>query len=103
MKVFILKEGKEYNQGVAYLDDGVMINSRFLDGLTPAKAFDEVAKRLEFLTSDLINFDAALSGIVARAMARALDGSGRRVWVHVEVEHRPSDIAAPFCSFTAAR
>jgi len=24
MKVFILKEGKEYNQGVAYLDDGTM-------------------------------------------------------------------------------
>jgi len=25
MKVFILKEGKEYNQGVAYLDDGTMV------------------------------------------------------------------------------
>ncbi|MET3646466.1 leucine--tRNA ligase [Phyllobacterium ifriqiyense] len=31
----------------AYVDDGVMINSRFLDGLTPAEAFDEVAKKLE--------------------------------------------------------
>ncbi len=30
----------------AYVDDGVMINSRFLDGLKPAQAFDEVATRL---------------------------------------------------------
>jgi len=25
MKVFVLKEGKEYTQGVAYLDDGTMV------------------------------------------------------------------------------
>lgn len=25
MKVFVMKEGKEYNQGVAYLDDGTMV------------------------------------------------------------------------------
>lgn len=25
MKVFVIKEGKEYNQGVAYLDDGTMV------------------------------------------------------------------------------
>ena len=25
MKVFIIKEGKEYGQGVAYLDDGTMV------------------------------------------------------------------------------
>jgi len=30
----------------AYVDDGVMINSRFLDGMTPKQAFEEVAKRL---------------------------------------------------------
>ncbi|AZO65600.1 MULTISPECIES: leucine--tRNA ligase [unclassified Mesorhizobium] len=30
----------------AYTDDGVMINSRFLDGMTPQAAFDEVATRL---------------------------------------------------------
>ncbi len=37
MKVFILKEGKEYNQGVAYLDDGTMVvvdNARRLIGDT---------------------------------------------------------------------
>jgi leucyl-tRNA synthetase len=34
----------------AYVDDGVMINSRFLDGMTPKDAFDEVAARLESST-----------------------------------------------------
>ena len=37
MKVFILKEGKEYSQGVAYLDDGTMVvvdNARKLIGKT---------------------------------------------------------------------
>ena len=32
---------------LAYDGDGVMINSRFLDGMTPAQAREEVAKRLE--------------------------------------------------------
>jgi leucyl-tRNA synthetase len=34
----------------AYVDDGVMINSRFLDGMKPAQAFDEVATRLSGVT-----------------------------------------------------
>ncbi len=37
MHVFVLKEGKEYNQGVAYLDDGTMVvidNARKLIGKT---------------------------------------------------------------------
>ncbi|MEO8260246.1 MAG: PIN domain-containing protein [Acidobacteriota bacterium] len=37
MKVFVLKEGKEYNQGVAYLDDGTMVvidNARRMIGRT---------------------------------------------------------------------
>lgn len=34
----------------AYTDDGVMINSRFLDGLAPEAAFNEVANRLEQIT-----------------------------------------------------
>jgi uncharacterized protein YacL len=35
MRIFILKEGKEYNQGIAYLDDGTMVvveNARKLIG-----------------------------------------------------------------------
>jgi leucyl-tRNA synthetase len=31
----------------AYTEDGVMINSRFLDGMNPEQAFNEVANRLE--------------------------------------------------------
>jgi leucyl-tRNA synthetase len=34
----------------AYVDDGVMINSRFLDGMDPQRAFDEIADRLEAMT-----------------------------------------------------
>ena len=34
----------------AYVDDGVMINSRFLDGMKPKQAFDEVAQRLSGVT-----------------------------------------------------
>ncbi|MFV0388129.1 MAG: PIN/TRAM domain-containing protein, partial [Pyrinomonadaceae bacterium] len=45
MKVFILKEGKEYNQGVAYLDDGTMVvvdNARRLIGKTALIAVTSV-------------------------------------------------------------
>jgi len=34
----------------AYMEDGVMINSRFLDGKSPKEAFEEVASRLEATT-----------------------------------------------------
>ncbi|WP_159589417.1 leucine--tRNA ligase [Chelativorans xinjiangense] len=36
----------------SYSDDGVMLNSRFLDGMTNKEAFEEVAKRLERETLD---------------------------------------------------
>ncbi len=45
MKVFILKEGKEYNQGVAYLDDGTMVvvdDARKLIGKTAEIAVTSV-------------------------------------------------------------
>jgi leucyl-tRNA synthetase len=34
-------------KGIAFLDDGVMINSKHLDGMSPKAAFDAVAKQLE--------------------------------------------------------
>jgi len=34
-------------EGVPFVDDGELINSQFLDGLSPQGAFDEVARRLE--------------------------------------------------------
>ncbi len=45
MRVFILKEGKEYNQGVAYLEDGTMVvvdNARRLIGKTADVAVTSV-------------------------------------------------------------
>src|SRR5690606_38772364 len=36
----------------AYVDDGVMINSRFLDGMKPKQAFEEVAARLSGVVVD---------------------------------------------------
>jgi len=45
MRVFILKEGKEYNQGVVYLDDGTMVvvdNARKLIGKTADVAVTSV-------------------------------------------------------------
>jgi leucyl-tRNA synthetase len=38
---------KQIADGTAYVDDGVMINSRFLDGLDTTAAFEAVAQRLE--------------------------------------------------------
>ena len=35
------------HEGISFDGDGVMINSRFLDGMAPKAAFDAVAKRLE--------------------------------------------------------
>ncbi|MGQ2908219.1 MAG: leucine--tRNA ligase [Aliihoeflea sp.] len=51
--VVMPKEGDAANFQIideAYTDDGVMINSRFLDGMTPKDAFEEVASRLESST-----------------------------------------------------
>jgi uncharacterized protein YacL len=55
MKVFILKEGKEYNQGVAYLDDGTMVvveNSRRFIGknadVTVSSVLQTTAGRMIF-------------------------------------------------------
>ena len=36
--------------GEAYVGDGVMVNSRFLDGMTPDAAFTDIAARLEQIT-----------------------------------------------------
>ena len=51
----VLPEGEDATSfeigGEAYVDDGVMINSRFLDGMKPADAFNEVANRLEKVTA----------------------------------------------------
>ena len=42
----ITRAKADIESGTCYLGDGVMINSHFLDGLTPEAAFDAVARRL---------------------------------------------------------
>lgn len=52
----VLPEGQDPSSFIvtetAHTEDGVMINSSFLDGLTPTQAFDEVANRLESTVLD---------------------------------------------------
>jgi uncharacterized protein YacL len=71
MKVFILKEGKEYNQGVAYLDDGTMVvvdNARKMIG----KTIDIVVTSVLQTTAGKMIFGRFIDAAVA---AQAAPGS----------------------------
>jgi uncharacterized protein YacL len=82
MRVFILKEGKEYNQGVAYLDDGTMVvvdNARKMI----AKTIDvSVTSVLQTTAGKMIfgKYDERLSSVFAerRDVATARDGQARK-------------------------
>jgi uncharacterized protein YacL len=82
MRVFILKEGKEYNQGVAYLDDGTMVvvdNARKMIG----KTIDIVVTSVLQTTAGKMIFgrflDPALAAqTVAAPVAAAPDADRRR-------------------------
>jgi uncharacterized protein YacL len=77
MKVFILKEGKEYNQGVAYLDDGTMVvvdNARKMIG----KNVDiSVTSVLQTTAGKMIFGKFAESGLPPRPAPPAADSSGK--------------------------
>jgi uncharacterized protein YacL len=79
MRVFILKEGKEYGQGVAYLDDGTMVvvdNARKMI----SKTIDiTVTSVLQTTAGKMIfgRFDERAHGVHERA-ASAAQGSGDR-------------------------
>jgi uncharacterized protein YacL len=82
MKVFILKEGKEYNQGVAYLDDGTMVvvdNARKMIG----KTLDIVVTSVLQTTAGKMIFgrfiDASMPAHAGQPMAveREKDDDGR--------------------------
>jgi uncharacterized protein YacL len=69
MKVFILKEGKEYNQGVAYLDDGTMVvvdNARKMI----SKTIDIVVTSVLQTTAGKMIFGRYLEPGAAPAVAR---------------------------------
>ncbi|NOT44182.1 MAG: TRAM domain-containing protein [Acidobacteria bacterium] len=79
MNVFVLKEGKEHNQGVAYLDDGTMVvvdNARRMIG----KTIDIVVTSVLQTTAGKMIFgrfvDPALSA--QPGAAAALEGDGHR-------------------------
>jgi uncharacterized protein YacL len=79
MKVFILKEGKEYNQGVAYLDDGTMVvvdNARKMIG----KTIDVVVTSVLQTTAGKMIFGRFIDATVAaQAMpAPAIEGDIQR-------------------------
>ncbi len=73
MKVFILKEGKEYNQGVAYLDDGTMVvvdNARRMI----SKNIDIVVTSVLQTTAGKMIFGRYIEGAAGRP-ARGCSGS----------------------------
>jgi uncharacterized protein YacL len=73
MKVFILKEGKEYNQGVAYLDDGTMVvvdNARKMIGKTVEIAVTSV---LQTTAGKMIFGKFDERGVTAAPVNRAPD------------------------------
>jgi uncharacterized protein YacL len=70
MKVFILKEGKEYNQGVAYLDDGTMVvvdNARRMI----SKNIDVVVTSVLQTTAGKMIFGRYIEGAASSAPAAA--------------------------------
>ena len=77
MKVFILKEGKEYNQGVAYLDDGTMVvvdNARKAIG----KTIDVVVTSVLQTTAGKMIFGRFLDpAAAAQAAPAAVPAEGR--------------------------
>jgi uncharacterized protein YacL len=90
MKVFILKEGKEYNQGVAYLDDGTMVvvdNARKMI----SKTIDIVVTSVLQTTAGKMIFGRYIEPSVAAAQA----ANGQQAATAVVSERGPSRTAAP--------
>jgi uncharacterized protein YacL len=81
MRVFILKEGKEYNQGVAYLDDGTMVvvdNARRLIG-----------KNADIAVTSVLQTTAGKM-IFGRLWEEATDGNGGYGDTRVNGTRRPA-------------
>jgi len=83
MRVFILKEGKEYNQGVAYLDDGTMVvvdNARRMISKTidisVTSVLQTTAGKMIFGKFDDRAQNAAAAGAATASAATAMDRPG---------------------------
>jgi uncharacterized protein YacL len=70
--VFITKEGKEYNQGVAYLDDGTMV--------VVDNARSKIGRTLDIVVTSVLQTTAGrmIFGRFADAAAAQGDDAGRR-------------------------
>jgi uncharacterized protein YacL len=80
MRVFILKEGKEYNQGVAYVDDGTMV---VVDNARPAigRTIDIVVTSVLQTTAGKMIFGRFIEATAAASagpVERDRDTNGRR-------------------------
>jgi uncharacterized protein YacL len=79
MRVFILKEGKEYNQGIAYLDDGTMVvvdNARKMI----SKTIDIVVTSVLQTTAGKMIFGRFIDSSLAAQVPHAVErGVGRAV------------------------
>src|SRR5207253_8507287 len=85
MKVFILKEGKEYNQGVAYLDDGTMVvvdNARTMIG----KTIDVVVTSVLQTTAGKLIFGRFIDSATAAAQAPSVPPAPQAVVIAPEAE-----------------
>jgi uncharacterized protein YacL len=103
MKVFILKEGKEYNQGVAYLDDGTMVvvdNARRMI----SKTIDIVVTSVLQTTAGKMIFGRYIDpGVAAQATAPAQSSAHPPAQANgpaqqaapISVERNKSSSAAP--------
>jgi len=94
MKVFILKEGKEYNQGVAYLDDGTMVvvdNARKMIGknieVSVTSVLQTTAGKMIFGKWDERAF--ARTSVTVPATAPAVTGTAVQSTVVPLVESKP--------------
>jgi uncharacterized protein YacL len=81
MSVFVLKEGKEYNQGVAYLDDGTMV---VIDN-----ARSKIGRNLDIIVTSVLQTTAGRMIFGRHADASAGSGSG----AHEDTGRRPRPAA----------
>ena len=101
MKVFILKEGKEYNQGVAYLDDGTMVvvdNARKMI----SKTIDVVVTSVLQTTAGKMIFGRYIDpNLASQGSQSGSEHESRRSTRHVQpAQSSPSAAARP--AFPAA-
>jgi uncharacterized protein YacL len=90
MKVFILKEGKEYNQGVAYLDDGTMVvvdNARKMI----SKTIDVVVTSVLQTTAGKMIFGRYIDSNLATQGSQSGESEQRRSTRHIQ----PAQAASP--------